>query len=166
MPRTCTVCTHPERRAIDQELVAGHLVNRRIAARHRLVESSVRRHAANHLPASLAKAAAAEDVAHAIDVVRQLKAINGACLAVLDGARRTGDGELVLKAADRVQKQIELQAKLLGELDERPQINLLVAPEWLAVRSALLEALAPHPDARAAVAERLLALDAPNGHRD
>ena len=160
MPQVCTVCTHAERRAIDRELVTGHLVNRRIAAQHHLVETSIRRHVANHLPAALVAAAEAEDVAHAIDVVRQLKAINGACLAVLDGARRTGDGELVLKAADRVQKQIELQAKLLGELDDRPQINVLISVEWLAVRSALLEALQPFPQAREAVSARLVALEA------
>jgi len=160
MPQVCTVCTHAERRAIDRELVTGHLVNRRIAAQHHLVETSIRRHAANHLQAAMVAAAEAEDVAHAIDVVRQLKAINGACLAVLDGARRTGDGELVLKAADRVQKQIELQAKLLGELDDRPQVNVLVMPEWLSTRTALLEALQPFPQAREAVSARLVALEA------
>ena len=159
MPQPCTVCTNPARRAIDKELVAGHLVNRRIAARHALAESSVRRHAAAHLPAHLVKAAEAEDVAHAIDVVRQLKAINAASLAILSEARGRGDADTALKAVDRIQRQIELQAKLLGEVDERPQVNVLVMPEWLAVRSALLEALAPYPEARRAVSECLLALN-------
>ena len=161
--RTCTTCAHPERRAIDRELATGHLVNRRIAARTGLAESSVRRHAANHLPARLVAAAEAEDVAHAIDVVGQLRAINAATLAVLAVARARGDGELALKAVDRVQRQIELQAKLLGELDERPQVNVLVAPEWLLVRSELLSALGPYPEARMAVAARLVALEGGRG---
>jgi hypothetical protein len=59
----------------------------------------------------------------------------------------------------RVQRQIELQAKLLGDLDERPVINVLVSSEWVAVRTVLLEALSPYPDARAAVASRLVALE-------
>ena len=165
MPRICTTCTHPDRRAIDTELATGHLVNRRIASQHRLVEASVRRHAANHLPATLVAAAEAEDVAHAIDVLGQLRAINAATLAVLADARKRGDGDLALKAVDRVQRQIELQAKLLGELDERPTVNVLVAPEWLRVRAVVLDALRPHPAARQAVAASLVALEEPGGLR-
>lgn len=37
----------------------------------------------------------------------------------------------------------------------------MVSPEWLAIRAAVLEALAAHPGARAAVAQRLAALAGP-----
>jgi hypothetical protein len=67
--------------------------------------------------------------------------------------------ELVLKTAARLQPQIELLAKLIGELDERPQVNILVSPEWIAVRAVVLEPLAPYPEARAVVARRLRQLD-------
>ncbi len=56
---------------------------------------------------------------------------------------------------------VELTAKLVGELDERPQVNVLLAPEWLAVRAALLAALRPYPEARVAVAARLAAMEQP-----
>ena len=159
MPRACVTCAHPERRSIDTELATGHQVNRRIAARTGLAETSVRRHAATHLPASLVAAAEAEDVAHAIDLLGQLKAINAATLQVLADARRARDGDLALKAVDRVQRQIELQAKLLGELDDRPQINVTITAEWLQIRATLLDALGAYPDARSAVAARLVALE-------
>jgi hypothetical protein len=113
----------------------------------------------------MVKAQESEDAAHAIDVVRQLKAINGASLQILNEACQTGNGELVLKAVDRVLRQVELQAKLLGELDERPQVNVLLAPEWVTVRAAVLAALAPYPEARMAVVEQLVTLEASNGHR-
>ena len=161
MPQACTVCTHAERRTIDKELVTGYLVNRRIATQRTLSEAAVRRHAANHLPAALLAAAEAEDVRHALDILAQLKAINAASVAILAEARRMGDPDTALKAVDRIQRQIELQAKLLGELDDRPQINVLISGEWLAVRSALLEALQPFPDARSAVSARLVALERP-----
>jgi hypothetical protein len=67
--------------------------------------------------------------------------------------------ELVLKTAARLQPQIELLAKLIGKLDERPQVNILVSPEWVAIGTAVLEPLAPYPEVRAAVAERLLQLE-------
>ncbi len=159
MARTCTVCRHPDRPAIDMALI-----NRRpfrdIARHFGVSKDATVRHFDDHLPATLAKAKEAEDVAHAIDVVGQLRAINAATLAVLANARKVGDGDLALKAVDRVQRQIELQAKLLGELDERPQVVLANAPEWLQVRTVLLDALRPHPEERQAVAARLVALEA------
>lgn len=133
---------------------------RHIAPRFGNSTRALQRHKADHLPAALVKAAEAEDVAHALDVVKQLKVINGAAVAILADARRAGRPETALRAIDRIQKQIELQAKLLGELDERPQINVLVSPEWIALRSHLVGALIPFPDARAALARTLLQLEA------
>lgn len=156
MPQTCSVCRSPDRDAIDRALVAGEAL-RDIAGRFGPAKSAVARHK-DHLPGHLRKAAEAEDVARAIDVVGQLRAINGASLAVLREARDRRDGDLALKAVDRIQKQIELQAKLLGDLDERPTVNVAVLPEWVAARAALLVALRPYPEARVAVAEALAAL--------
>jgi hypothetical protein len=164
----CTICRHERCDAINRALVAGR-PHRAIAADFGVSDDVITRHNAAHLPATMVKAQESEDVAHALDVVRQLKAINGASLQILNKARQTGNGELVLKAVDRVQRQIELQAKLLGELDDRPQVNVLLAPEWLTVRTALLGGLGPYPEARAAVAQQLLSLEASggpaNGHR-
>jgi hypothetical protein len=169
MPRTCTICTHPERAAIDKALIAGEPV-RTIASRYVTISHmAVQRHKEEHLPATMLKAKETEDIGHAIDVVKQLKAINGVALEIMAAARQRGDGDTALKAIDRVQRQIELQAKLLGELDDRPQIDIVLTPEWLTARATLLAALAPYPEARVAVAERLLTLEAstgaPNGHR-
>lgn len=158
MPRVCTICTHGERAAIDGALVAG-TPETQIAALFRVSPDAVARHKANHLPAALVKARDAEDITQAINIVQQLKAINTAALAILQDARQGGNHDIALRAIDRVQKQIELQARLIGELDDRPQVNLLIAPEWLAVRAVLLEALAPYPQARQAVVGRLAALD-------
>jgi hypothetical protein len=97
--------------------------------------------------------------------VKQLKVINQVSVAILHEARQAGDPGTALKAVDRLLRQIELQAKLLGELDERPTVNILVSGEWVSIRTALLAALGPYPDARTAVAQQLLALEAPNGHR-
>lgn len=164
MPRSCTVCTHPNRAEIDRALISGTAL-RDIARRWSVSKDAAARHKADHLPATLTKAKEAEDVAHAIDVVRQLRAINAAALGVLRDARDRKDGELVLKAVDRVYRQIELQAKLIGELDERPTVNVLVAPQWLAVRAAMLDALRPYPEARVAVADRLTAIGAGDDRR-
>ncbi|HEV2125084.1 MAG TPA: hypothetical protein VGW38_20230 [Chloroflexota bacterium] len=126
---------------------------------------SLYRHRDSCLPATLVKAAEQEDVAHALDVVKQLKAINAASLTILNEARQSGKPALALQAIDRIHKQIELQAKLLGDLDERPQVNVLVSPEWQQVRSVILSTLAPFAEARTALAARLVAMEGMNGSR-
>jgi hypothetical protein len=167
--RTCSVCRHPQRDAIDRALIAGEPV-RTIASRYVTISHmAVQRHKEEHLPATMVKAKETEDISHAIDVVKQLRAINGVAVQIMAEARQRGDGDTALKAIDRVQRQIELQAKLLGELDDRPHVDIVLTPEWLTARATLLAALAPYPEARLAVAERLLSLEAatgtPNGRR-
>ncbi len=158
MPRVCTVCTHENRAEIDTALVAGTPL-RDIAIQNEVGKDALMRHKAEHLPASLVQAAGAEEVKNALNVLDQLRAINETTRAILTDARKAKDGELALKAIDRIQRQIELQAKLLGDIDDRPQINVLLMPEWITVRAVLIAALGPFPEARAAVASRLLELE-------
>jgi hypothetical protein len=94
-------------------------------------------------------------------VGEQLKAINAASLKILADARMVGDPDTQLKAIDRIHKQIELQAKLLGEIDDRPQVNILVSPEWQGLRNAVLVALVPYPEARLSVVDALAEWEPP-----
>lgn len=160
MPRICTICAHDDRTAIEHEIVAGTSAQK-ISVLFRVSEDAVQRHKAEHVPPKLADARKAADDESALDVVKQLRAINGASLQILHEARQAQDPQTALKAVDRIQRQIELQAKLLGQLDERPQVNVLVSPEWTQVRTTLLVALTPYHDARMAVADALTRLDTP-----
>ncbi len=58
MARTCTVCTHPDRSAIDLALVNGVSAHA-VAAKYRVSEDAITRHRGNHLPATLAQGQAA-----------------------------------------------------------------------------------------------------------
>ncbi len=158
MPRTCTICTHEQRPEIDSALLAEEAY-RHIAARFGTSTGALQRHR-EHLPKQLVKAQEQEDVRQAIDVVKQLKAINGATLAILKEARADKNGELALKAVDRIQRQLELQAKLLGELQQEGTINVTISPEWLTLRAVVIAALRPYPDAAQAVTRALSAGDA------
>ena len=159
MPQTCSVCIHPQRAEIEKALVAGEPL-REIAGRcpgsRPVSRSALHRHKQEHLPAHLAKAHEEESIGQAIDVVRQLKAINAACLEILQSSRADKKHAISLKAVDRIHRQIELQAKLLGELQEQgPQVSVLVAPEWRELRVTVLQALQPYPEARSAVSKVL-----------
>ncbi len=150
MPRVCTVCTHDERHAINVALVHREPY-RRIAARFDVSTTALQRHSQDHLPQLLVEASRSLEQHEGLDVVKQLKAANSVVWEVLQDARTSGEPETVLRAVDRVQKQIELQARLLGDLDERPVVNLNLSPEWLELRTVIVGALGAHPDARGAV---------------
>ena len=160
MPRSCSVCQHAERAAVDLALVADSASYRAIARQFGMSKDAVRRHADEHLPQHLARAQEAEEVAKADDLLGQVRDLQARTLAILEAAETTSQHRTALAAIREARSNLELLAKLLGELDERPQVNILVSAEWVQVRTAMLEALAPYSDARIAVAGRLMELEA------
>ena len=154
MPRRCSVCAHPDRADIDSALVSGEPY-RSIAKRFGASESAVYRHQQDHLPTRLAKAKEAEEVSKADDLLRQLKALQGKTLSLLLKAESAGDLRTALAGIREARGNLELLAKLYGELDERPQVNLYLAPEWLEVRALIVGALEPHEEARESVLRAL-----------
>src|SRR5215212_9072023 len=82
MPRTCTICEHPQRGEIDRALVGG-ASNRSAASLYDVSEAAVRRHKANHLPAKLVMAQAAEEVAEADSLLDQVRDLQDKALGIL-----------------------------------------------------------------------------------
>jgi translation initiation factor IF-2 len=150
VPRSCTVCSHPEREAIDRALV-GDASNRSVASLYDVSEAAVRRHKAKHLPTKLAKAHEAEEVARADELLRQVRSLQSKTLNILLQAESAGDLRTALSAVREARGNVELLAKLSGELDESPVVNVLISPEWLELRAVIVGALEPHSEARGAV---------------
>ncbi|MBI2401440.1 MAG: hypothetical protein HYV20_01605 [Gemmatimonadetes bacterium] len=118
------------------------------------------RHKAGHLPAHLTRAAEAYQVASASSLLEQMQALQARTLAILEGA---GDPKTALAAVAQARGNLALLAELTGKLEHAPTISVLVSAEWVTVRSALLEALLPFPEARGAVSARLTALGGGRG---
>ncbi len=152
MPRTCTICSHAERDAIDKALVTAEPL-RSIAQRFATSATALHRHKAAHLPAVLAAAQEAQEAAHGDDLLAQVRALQDKALAILDKAEAAGQLNVALQGVREARGCLELLARLLGELQETgPTVNVLVMPEWVAMRTRLLAALDPYPDARLAAA--------------
>jgi hypothetical protein len=154
MPRSCNVCSHPDREAIDEALVGGTALSE-LAAIYRVSDDSLGRHKANHLPAKLVMAHAAEEVAQADTLLGQVRDLQERALAILDKAEEAGELRTALGAIREARGNLELLAKLLGELSDQPQVNVLISPEWLQLRAVIVTALEPHPEARGAVLRAL-----------
>src|SRR5207248_2630685 len=129
---------------------------RTIADRWSVSKTALLRHR-DHIPASLAKAVEAREVAEAGTLLDRLKALNRETAAILREARAEGrkGADLALKAIARTERQLELEGRLLGELNEGATVNVLVSPEWQSVRAVVIAALEPYPAARLAVVEAL-----------
>jgi len=154
VPRTCTICTHPRRDAIDLALLAGESF-RNIAERFGTSATALHRHK-DHLPGQLAKAHEAAEVVKADTLLDRLKELNTETRAILKETRAGGNHDLALKAIARVEKQLELEAKLLGELQpEGMTIKVYSTPEWLTLRAVVIHALQPYPEAAQAVGRAL-----------
>ncbi|MDD1695114.1 MAG: hypothetical protein LUQ71_10360 [Methanoregula sp.] len=97
--------------------------------------------------------------AERLDAVKQLRDINTDALAILKTAKdnKTPTGQyLALAAIDRIQRQLELQAKLLGDLPDGPTINItLVQNQFAEFKTAVLGVMCPECQRR--LAERLRA---------
>ena len=82
--QTCKTCQHEAKEAIDQALVAGGRSRRTIANQYGLSDAAVRRHRENHLPATLVKAAEAQDAAHGGRLLEQVTGLVDKALASAD----------------------------------------------------------------------------------
>ena len=158
MPRSCLICSHSDRAAIDRALLTSSL--RDITRRYAIKKDAAARHKAEHLPELLARAYEAEQVAQADDLLREVQALRSKAYRLLMAAEAAGDLRTALLGVREARSCLELLAEMEGRVNRQPQFNLVVMPEWVRVRTALLEALRPFPEARQVAADRLVALGA------
>jgi hypothetical protein len=228
MPRTCTVCTHPERAVIDRALVSRESF-RDISKRFSVSVSAADRHKKGHIPATLVRAKAVQETSDAVDVMAELQRcfervnlLFDACdrwLRDADDSTRYDIGprateldvtydeivrdrngnprtvrrkrklaelletvesetrsitmvetkyadprELVLKTANRLQGQLELLSKLLDLLKDGNTVNVTISADWVQIRTELMVALRPYPEAAQAVAGRLQLINGRASH--
>lgn len=169
MSRACTICAHPKREEIDMLLLSGEPY-RSVAKRYEASEPAMFRHK-DHIPKLLLKAKDSEEVAHADNLMAQLREVRQKTLELLDLATKAGSTKAYGPPSSylaEIRRQIELLAELEGRLASQPQINLQQvniydSPAWDAVGAMLARVLAGHPDLKAQVASELQALAAGSG---
>jgi hypothetical protein len=156
----CSVCALESVEEVDAALVAG-TPYRTVAARYGVSKDALVRHKKAHLSDALVPLTGTVVSSDGALVSDRMEALLKNVEGVLNGALLSGKGTLSVSAAREARMGLELLAKLRGELNERPQVvNIVASPDWIATRSALFDALAPYPDARLAVAQRLLEREA------
>ncbi len=142
MARPCTVCSHPDRETINQELIAGTSY-RNVGKQFGVGVSAVFRHRRDHLTELLAnalEARGARELDHGDELLNQLQSLTTEALSILNDARGSGDNRTALVAIGKLRRNVELTAKLTGELVER-HAHLHAGGLSLEARQQLAEAV-------------------------
>jgi predicted transcriptional regulator len=151
VPRTCSICSHEHRDAMEDAFIVGQ-AKRRIASHYGVTERAVRHHLREHLPALLALARDAERAARADTLLDRMEALQSQTLAILDAPE---DQRTALAAIAQARRNLELIGEVTRELDRGATINVALNPEWLELRGVIIAALEPHPTARDSVLRAL-----------
>lgn len=168
MGRKCLTCEH-ERRAEIELLLARHMPLSVIAKRFDIAEPALCRHRSNHMPDDMRARLAVADQIEDVDLealrrresegLLQSLVVQRARLYRLgDDARDAGDIRAAAQVENAITRAIELTAKLVGEIaqaNRHVSINFLGTDSYHLVRTALMQALRPYPDAARAVASAL-----------
>ncbi|MGI6596813.1 MAG: hypothetical protein ACOX2T_03260 [bacterium] len=152
MARKCVVCEHEKINEINEALLAGETY-RNIAKRFSVSISSLSRHKNQHIPKAMTKAQEAQEVAQADNLLEQVQNLQAKALSILAKAEASGDLRTALTGIREARACLELLAKLQGELQQEGTVNITLAPEWLELRTVILQSLEPWPEARLAIAQ-------------
>ena len=131
MPQTCTICRHEKRQEIDQALLDGGSL-RNIAQQYATSPWALHRHRKTDIPATLVKAKQVEEVQDASTLFDRLRSLSNEAMEILKEARTSNNHALALSAVGRAEKLLELEAKLLGELDSSTKVavGISINPPW------------------------------------
>ena len=127
MARTCTVCRHADRAAIDAALVGGEAY-RSVAQRFAASPDAVHRHKAAHLSRVLARASDAREVTRADDLLAKLRGLEHDARRIALAAEEAGQLSVAIVAVRELARLCALQASMAEAL-ARQQTVEAAAPE-------------------------------------
>ncbi len=162
MPAKCTVCEHEEINAINEKLITG-LPVRKLAEQYSLGRMALSRHRSNHLPKLMVKAKDLQEADAADKLLEKVTGLYDKSLEILAKAESTGKYQPAVGAIKEARANLELIAKLIGELKTGTHINITYNQEFIDLRTQIVNALEPFPEARLKVAEVLM-LEAGNAN--
>jgi hypothetical protein len=152
--RICTICSHEERHPINVALVRREPY-RHIASHYGVSTAALQRHSREHIPKLLLEAFDGLVRRDAEDLAGELARVKEDVHRLKMKAEEDGDLRTALLGCDKALRALELQAKVEQLIQTAPQINILMTPEWVSLRTRLIYALDAYPEARGSVLRAL-----------
>lgn len=130
-------------------------------------KATVSRHMRNCVPARIRETMRPEPInVEGLNVVNALTTSHATTLRILEDSLAEGDRRTALMALQTEIKQLELNAKLTGQLNDAPQVNFLLNPEFVKLKQIMIKTLEPFPDARLKLSEALIEMTEDDGAGD
>jgi hypothetical protein len=170
----CTVCEHADRASIELGL-ANRVPIRVLGKRYNVHHDAIHRHGHRHMSPELHAQLMTRGrmtpielenlkVTESEGLLQNLIAVRGRLYGLMDAAELQGDYKGAASIGGIVLKNLEVTARLLGDLKTGSVSvtnNVLVMPEFHALRTSIMQALRAHPDARADVVKALRQFESP-----
>lgn len=153
MGRPCTVCSHKDVDEINSLLLCSDSY-RDIARQFGLSKDALSRHKESHIPELLSKSAdlkAEVESTQGNQTLAEVRELKVTALEILAVAQGAGDLKTALMGIREARSCLELCMKAEGQIKDGPQITIVSNPEWIELRTLVINALEPYPEAREAV---------------
>ena len=150
----CKCGQYPGHLELDKAYLNNEISLQQYADKVGCAKPSVERHVKGHLPEALLKARDIEDVANGDSLLEELKTARDRTYSLLDKAEAAANTKVYgapVAYLKEIREQLKFIAELEGKLSSQPQITIINQPEWVELRTLIITALEPYPDARQAV---------------
>lgn len=157
MPRTCYACSHENVEEIN-EMLLRNVPYKDIAEKYGGSISSYHRHKQHMLDQMRNAPVEIPEVVEPSAVMRRIAELDQRADFLYREAVRTKDLLNAGRFLKEMREIVALYAKLTGELNTAASVvhqHVHINPEWVALRQVMLTALAPYPEARAALIKAL-----------
>jgi hypothetical protein len=172
--KRCIVCGHPDRALIEAARVVGCSLDT-IAAKHSISRDAIFRHMKNHVDEATRadylagipmKDLAAKAAEEGVSVLQYFSIIRGVLMSQFQLAASVNDRNATATLAGRLTEVLRAIGSISGEMGNLASsitinntTNILNSPIFATLQANMLHALAPFPDARAAVVAALRQMD-------
>ena len=154
MGRKSKIESHPNSKIIITRLAAGEEYSKIVEDFPDIRYQDLDYYAENKLPDIISKSpdlkAEVESI-HGTNTLSEVRELKVRALEILALAQDAGDLRTALLGIREARGCLETCLKAEGQIDTRPQINITLNAEWIGLRTLIVKALEPYPQAREAV---------------
>lgn len=155
MPKPCSICEDPRRDEFDRRARIEDNIAK-IAQDFALSYDAFYRHIkANHHIREVTAIPTSAELATSEDIYKEIERWHDEAKDLQRAAKAGGDIKTALLGLEKALKCLELMLRIHGQISDAPQITIINNPEWVEIRTLIIGALDPFPDAKQAVCEVL-----------
>ena len=160
MPRVCTICGLENIDEIDRRARIESNIDK-ISKEFSISYQALYRHIQNnHHIRAVTVIPTASELATSEDILREITDHHKEATRLKELAETKGDLKTALLGLDKALKCLELITNIHGLVREQTinvntQVNILQSSEWVELRSRILDAIEPYPEAKKALISSL-----------